>query len=320
MTGARSDTCFMPMGVPVPCAESMLEIHGLAKRFGGRVALQDVSFSVPRGSLFGLLGHNGAGKSTTIGTILGQIHPDAGQVRVGGHDVFRERAAALSRVGAIFETPSFYGYLSGRRNLEIFTSYSRICPREMLDRVIRRVGLEDRIDDRVDKYSHGMRQRLALAQALLPGPEFLILDEPGDGLDPEGIAEMREMITTLNRQDGMTILLCSHQLDEVRRMCRELAILREGELVFSGDWRELGHLQRAVEIRTDRTPESLRLLQEKGQLLPDGGIWLLAPGASLHECARILVEAGHRLEHLAECDHDLESFYLRQTGIRRKTT
>jgi len=298
----------------------MLEIRGLAKRFGGRVALQDVSFSVLRGSLFGLLGHNGAGKSTTIGTVLGQIHPDAGQVRVGGHDVFRERAAALSRVGAIFETPSFYGYLSGRRNLEIFTAYSRICPRETLDQVIRRVGLSDRIEDRVDKYSHGMRQRLALAQALLPDPEFLILDEPGDGLDPEGIAEMREMITTLNRQDGMTILLCSHQLDEVRRMCRELAILREGELVFSGDWRELGHLERAVEIRTDRTPESLRLLQDRRQLVLDGGVWLLGPGASLHECARILVEAGHRLEHLAECGNDLEYFYLRQTGARRKTS
>jgi ABC-2 type transport system ATP-binding protein len=304
----------MPMGVSVPAAEAALEIRGLSKRFGHRLAVDRVSFEVPRGSLFGLLGHNGAGKSTTIGSVLGQIHPDAGTIRVGGHDVFQQRAQALARVGAIFETPSFYDYLSGRRNLEIFTAYTAICPAESLDAVIARVGLRERIDDPVGKYSHGMRQRLALAQALLPGPDFLILDEPGDGLDPEGIAEMREMILRLNREENMTILLCSHQLDEVQRLCRNLAILREGKLVFCGDWRQLGPLDRSVDIRTDRTAESLTLLCQRGLLEKGGGDgrYSLPQVSSLDECARVLIAAGHRLERLAERESDLEDFYLRQ--------
>lgn len=293
----------------VDCA---LEITGLTKRFGARLAVDGVGFTVPRGSLFGLLGHNGAGKSTTIGAVLGQIHPDAGSVRVGGYDVFRDRARALARVGAIFETPSFYEYLSGRKNLEIFTAYTGICPRAWLEAVIERVGLTGRIQDPVGKYSHGMRQRLALAQALLPDPDFLILDEPSDGLDPEGIAEMREMILRLNREEGMTILLCSHQLDEVQRLCRELAILREGRLVFHGDWRKLGHLQRTVDIRTDRTADALKLLRQRRLISGDAGPARLAEGTTLHECARVLMEAGHRLERLAEQEADLEDFYLRQ--------
>jgi ABC-2 type transport system ATP-binding protein len=307
------------MGVSVPVADAALEIRGLSKRFGHRLAVDHVSFEVPRGSLFGLLGHNGAGKSTTIGAVLGQIHPDAGTIRVGGHDVFQDRSNALARVGAIFETPSFYDYLSGRRNLEIFTAYTGICPAESLEAVIARVGLRERIHDPVGKYSHGMRQRLALAQALLPGPHFLILDEPGDGLDPEGIAEMREMILRLNREENMTILLCSHQLDEVQRLCRELAILREGKLVFCGDWRQLGHLHRSVDIRTDRTSESLALLSKRGMLETGGGEgrYVLAGTSSLDECARVLIAAGHRLERLTEKETDLEDFYLRQIHERR---
>lgn len=296
----------------------MLEVVGLAKRFGSRLAVDGVTFSVPRGSLFGLLGHNGAGKSTTIGAVLGQIHPDAGSIRIAGFDVFQNRGRALSRVGAIFETPSFYEYLSGWRNLEIITSYSRHCSREALERVVARVGLAGRIHDRVGKYSHGMRQRLALAQALLPDPDFLILDEPGDGLDPEGIAEMRELVLRLNREDGMTILLCSHQLDEVQRICRELAILREGRLVFAGDWRQLGRLRRPVGIRTDRTAESLALLCGRGLLQMDGEACFLGEGSSIHECARVLLEQGHRLESLAEREPDLEDFYLRQIHGRKE--
>ncbi|MDX6766962.1 MAG: ABC transporter ATP-binding protein [Candidatus Methylacidiphilales bacterium] len=302
----------------MPAAEPMLEISGLGKRFGERMAVQDVSFQVPRGSLYGLLGHNGAGKSTTIGAVLGQIHPDAGILRVAGHDVFRSRQQALARVGAIFETPCFYEYLSGRRNLEIFTAYSAICPPSALDAIIAKVGLIGRIDDPVGKYSHGMRQRLALAQALLPDPDFLILDEPGDGLDPEGIAEMREMVLRLNREEGMTILLCSHQLDEVRRLCRELAILRQGRLVFAGDWRALGHVAGQVDIRTDRTTVSLSLLVEKNMLAQAPGGHVLVQGVSLADCARVLVEAGHHLEHLGEKEADLEDFYLRQIHGRKE--
>jgi ABC-2 type transport system ATP-binding protein len=215
----------------------MIRLENLQKRFGRRVAVENLSLEIPAGALYALLGHNGAGKSTTIGMMLGQVIPDQGRVLIDGHDVRKERAAALGQVGAIFETPSFYGYLSGRRNLEIFCSYGRPVAREEMERIIDIVRLGPRINDPVRVYSHGMRQRLALAQALLPRPRVLILDEPSEGLDPEGIYEMREMIRRLHREFQLTILICSHLLAEVEQICPDVAIMRNGRLLFHGDWR-----------------------------------------------------------------------------------
>ena len=215
----------------------MIRLENLQKRFGRRVAVENLSLPIEEGALYGLLGHNGAGKSTTIGMMLGQVVPDAGRVLIEGHDVQRDRGRALGRVGAIFETPSFYGYLSGRRNLEILCSYGRPVRAEEIDEVIEIVRLGSRIDDPVQVYSHGMRQRLALAQALLPRPRVLILDEPSEGLDPEGIYEMRELIRQLHRDFQLTILICSHLLAEVEQICSQVAIMRNGRLLFHGDWR-----------------------------------------------------------------------------------
>jgi ABC-2 type transport system ATP-binding protein len=215
----------------------MIRLENLQKRFGSRPAVENLSLEIPDGALYGLLGHNGAGKSTTIGMILGQVIPDQGRVLIDGRAVQRDRTAALEPVGAIFETPSFYGYLSGRRNLEIFCSYSRPVERPEMDEVIEMVRLTARIDDPVRVYSHGMRQRLALAQALLPRPRILILDEPSEGLDPEGIYEMRELIRRLHRDYRLTILICSHLLAEVEQICPEVAIMRQGRILFHGDWR-----------------------------------------------------------------------------------
>ena len=225
----------------------MIRLENLQKRFGRRVAVENVSLHVPEGALFGLLGHNGAGKSTTIGMMLGQVIPDAGRVLINGHDVQRERALALGHVGAIFETPSFYGYLSGRRNLEIFGSYGRPVSTQELNEVVELVRLGSRIDDPVQVYSHGMRQRLALAQALLPRPKVLILDEPSEGLDPEGIYEMRELIRRLHHDFQLTILICSHLLAEVEQICPQVAIMRQGRFLFQGDWRSASDAGRTLE-------------------------------------------------------------------------
>src|SRR6266498_5980234 len=169
----------------------MIHLANVHKKFGQRLAVGDLTLTVPAGEIFGLLGHNGAGKSTAIGMMLGQVWPTRGEVLVCGHDVTRRRQLALQKVGAIFETPVFYDYLSGWRNLEILSHYTAPTPRERIGEVIDWVGLSGREKSTVKTYSHGMRARLALAQALLPNPELLILDEPGSGLDPEGIAEMR---------------------------------------------------------------------------------------------------------------------------------
>ena len=200
-----------------------------------RLAVDDLSFTVARGEIFGLLGHNGAGKSTAIGMMLGQVWPTAR--RSEGLRPRRHGATAAPRsqqVGAIFETPVFYDYLSGWRNLEILSTYTAPTSRARIQEVVDWVGLTGREQSKVRTYSHGMRARLALAQALLPKPELLILDEPSDGLDPEGIHEMRQTILRLQRELGLTILLSSHLLNEVEQLCTRIAILQQGKKVFEG--------------------------------------------------------------------------------------
>ncbi|MBI3876275.1 MAG: ATP-binding cassette domain-containing protein, partial [Verrucomicrobia bacterium] len=190
----------------------MIELRQLSKRFGQRWALQGLDLDVPRGEIFVLLGHNGAGKSTAIGMMLGQVWPTGGFAKICGHEITSHRQQALARVGAIFETPVFYDYLGGRKNLEILSSYTAPTDKKRIQEVVEWVGLSARADSKVKTYSHGMRTRLALAQALLPNPELLILDEPSDGLDPEGIHEMRLTIQRLRHELGLTILLSSHLL------------------------------------------------------------------------------------------------------------
>jgi len=214
----------------------MLQFTCVSKRFprAEKPALDDVSFSVGKGRICGLLGHNGAGKSTALGVLLGMIHPDSGEAFIGGISVQKNREAAVSRVGAIFEAPAFYDYLSGWRNLKVLTAYSGGVPESVMRETVAWVGLEKRIFDRVSTYSHGMRQRLALAQALLPQPELLILDEPTDGLDPEGIVEFRRQVLDLRDRLGLTVLLSSHLLTEVEQICDEVVILQGGSKVYEG--------------------------------------------------------------------------------------
>src|SRR5690349_13128568 len=177
--------------------DDMIRLSRVKKKFGSRLAVDELDLRVPAGEIYGLLGHNGAGKSTAIGMMLGQVWPTGGEVKVCGFEVGTHRSQALRRVGAIFESPAFYDYLSGWRNLEILSSYTAPTSRRRLAEVIEWVGLSGREHSKVRTYSHGMRARLALAQALLPDPQLLILDEPSDGLDPEGIHEMRKTILRL---------------------------------------------------------------------------------------------------------------------------
>ena len=239
----------------------MICLSRLAKIFGQRVAVDDLTLHVRAGEIFGLLGHNGAGKSTAIGMTLGQVWPTQGEVHVCGHDVTRRRSLALQRVGAIFETPAFYDYLSGWRNLEILSHYSAPTLAGRIREVIDWVGLTGREKSKVKTYSHGMRARLALAQALLPQPELLILDEPGDGLDPEGIHEMRQTIRRLHGELGLTIFLSSHLLNEVEQLCTRIAVMNQGRKVFEGSLAEVKQpkncrwiIQRKHPRRTSRPP------------------------------------------------------------------
>ena len=276
--------------------------------------MADVSFEVARGEIFGLLGHNGAGKSTAFGIALGHVHADAGRVTVHGHDVSTTRAAALARVGAIFETPAFYDYLSGWRNLRFFVSLGGSVSRSRMEEVVRLVGLEERIHDRVRTYSHGMRQRLALAQALLPDPELVLLDEPTEGLDPAGIHEMRALIQRLRAEHGMTVILSSHILHEVEQLCDRVAILHRGSLVYCGRWQDAGPGGTRWKIETPDTEKCAAVLRGLGlALAPDGTLALpSAPDSAAVVAA--LVAAGVRVAEFRKLVRTLEDFYLERTG------
>lgn len=293
----------------------IIEFLGVSKRFAGRVAVEPLNLSVERGSIYGLLGHNGAGKSTSLGMLLGQVFPDTGSVRIGGTDVFEDRHKALIKVGAIFESYNFYDYLSGMSNLRIFCEYSAPVPRERLAQVIALVGLEGRINDRVSAYSHGMKQRLALAQALLPNPEVLVLDEPTDGLDPQGIVEMRQLVRKLNREMGMTVLLSSHLLHEVEELCSHVAVMHRGKLLFAGVWnkRDQGRWLRVGTNRDDAALPALLTVGLAERVEPDGRV-RLAEGRTAAMVARWLMDQGYELNELSPHRPSLEEFYLDLVG------
>jgi ABC-2 type transport system ATP-binding protein len=213
--------------------EYVVETAGLTKRFGERVAVNDVDLRVPRGSAFGYLGPNGAGKTTLIRMLLGLTQASSGSMRLLGRPVPAEREQALARVGAIVEEPRFHGHLTGRENLEVVAAARGREAYGRIDGALRRVGLTERADDRVKRYSLGMRQRLGVAQSLLADPELLILDEPTNGLDPAGIQEFRGMIRGFVGE-GRTVLLSSHLLDEVEKICDAVAIVDLGRVVAQG--------------------------------------------------------------------------------------
>lgn len=285
----------------------MVRLENLSKSFRGRPALTGLSLEIQRGEIFGLLGHNGAGKSTTFGLMLGHVHPDEGEAFIAGHSVQKARPEALRRVGAIFETPAFYEYMSGWHNLRFFVSLTGLTPDERLKDIVKLVGLEKRIHDPVRAYSHGMRQRLALAQALLPDPEFILLDEPTEGLDPEGIHEMREMIRRLRDERGLTVMLSSHLLAEVEKLCDRVAILHQGKMVFCGGWKS-GEPRWTLEL--DDWEKAGPVLARLGCVAQDGQI--TAPDIS--EVVAALVQAGVRVRGVIPVRATLEDFYLEHAG------
>ena len=290
----------------------MIQLKHLNKKFGQRLAVDDLTLQVPAGEIYGLLGHNGAGKSTAIGMMLGQVWPTSGDVNICGHDVTAHRRLALQKVGAIFESPAFYDYLSGRRNLEILSSYTAPTSRQRIQEVIEWVGLSGREHSKVRTYSHGMRARLALAQALLPQPELLILDEPSDGLDPEGIHEMRLTIQRLHRELRLTILLSSHFLNEVEQLCTRIAVLNRGRMVFEGSLAATKQRDAWIRLKTGDFGLAVKELHQ-AQLITqerDGSLIALREGAGTDQVVRLLVERGMPVYEIAPVEETLEDFYL----------
>lgn len=242
---------------------NVLEVKEVYKKLGKRQIIKGISFSVKQGEIFGFLGPNGAGKTTTIRMLVGLIAPNKGEIKILGHDISEEREKALAEVGSVVENPELYTYMSGRRNL---VQLARLYPdikKEDIDEIIQLVGLKDRIDDKVKKYSLGMKQRLGLAEALLSKPKLLILDEPTNGLDPNGIKEFRNIITSAAKDRNMAVFISSHILGEIQQLCDTVAFI-DGGVIKSieslnqegkGQWEDLI-------IVTTNTKECLELLRD----------------------------------------------------------
>ncbi|GAB4427033.1 MAG: ABC transporter ATP-binding protein [Chloroflexi bacterium OHK40] len=294
-----------------------IETEDLTKRYGARLAVDGLTLRVERGEIFGLLGPNGAGKTTTIGMLLGLLRPSAGAARVLGHDVQRNPAAALRGVGAMIEAPALYPYLSGADNLRVLARAGGL-PDSRIAASLAAVELTARARDPARTYSQGMKQRLAIAGALLPDPELIILDEPTNGLDPAGTAEIRSLIRDL-AAGGRTVLLCSHQLHEVEQLCGRVAILKAGRLVAEGQVAELLRRGQGLRVRVERdaarAAELAAALPWVAGVERAGDLLLVdAPAGRAAELNAHLTSAGVLVAEIGARGGSLEEFFLEVTG------
>jgi ABC-2 type transport system ATP-binding protein len=299
-----------------------IETRGLTKRFGTRAAISAVDLYVPRACAFGFLGPNGAGKTTMIRTLLGLTGASEGSMSILGHPVPSERALALRGVGAIVEEPRFHPHLSGRENLRIIAAVRGPEVDARIGPSLARVGLTERADEKVKRYSLGMRQRLGVARCLIADPKLLILDEPTNGLDPGGIQEFRYMIRALVEEEGRTVFLSSHLLDEVEKICDAAAIVDRGRVVTQGPISELAGGGASAELMVGTgAPEDAIAVLRNTELVrectpSDEGLRVVLSGAPDTAAAvnALLVEAGIPVVRLEPVRHSLEQRFLEITA------
>ena len=308
--------CTLPKS-PTRMHELVVETHALTKRYGSVLAVDSLSIQVPRGGVFGLLGPNGSGKATTMSMLLGLVSPTSGTFCLLGRDTRSGWQEALHHIGAIVESPSFYPYLSGRMNLRYFRGIIGRGDSKDIERLLDLVGLSSRAHSKFSTYSQGMKQRLSIAYAMLGDPDLLFLDEPTNGLDPAGMAEVRELIRHLSTE-GRTVLLSSHLLHEVEQVCDRVAILSRGRLIAQGAMRDLLQQRGAVRFTTtDDTraavissalPWVASVTAENGYLTAE------APPERSWELTKALADQGVSVKEMAPVQVSLERYFLEVTG------
>jgi ABC-2 type transport system ATP-binding protein len=301
--------------------QPIIQVTGLQKKFGAFEAVKDVNFTVHKGDVFGFLGPNGAGKSTTMRCMLSLIKPNAGQIRLFGKDLQTERNAILARVGSIVEKPDFYKYLSAQKNLEIFARISgaHVDKRAILS-TLDFVGLSGREKDKVGGFSHGMRQRLGIAQTLLHQPDLIVLDEPTTGLDPQGIIEVRDLILRLKNEQQKTVILSSHQLAEIELVANRMVIINRGHTVIEGTVADLMNAQQTLLNIEFSQESSAAAAQQIAQLFPGLDIQVVSPKTLQLQLEKqqiatlnsYLVNAGFGIVAL-EPKRKLEDFFIQMT-------
>lgn len=298
--------------------DHIIKTTGLSYHYAKNVqTLFDINLQIPKGSIYGFLGPNGSGKTTTLSLLLGLLPKQKGDIEIFGQHLDQNRIAILNRVGSLVETPSLYGHLNAKDNLEIYRNIYGVS-KERVNEVLEIAGLGDTGKKSVKKFSLGMKQRLAIALALLPNPELMILDEPSNGLDPAGIIELRQLIKKLNRELGMTILISSHLLSEVEKMVSHVGIIYKGKMLFQGSLPELHLFQQKTTrllVQTSDNEAALLLLKEHAPEM--SGEHLSIPFQDLEQAAsinRTIIQSNLDVYLLKPTENDLEQLFIDLTS------
>lgn len=298
--------------------QHIVEVEGLSKSFVSFQAVKHISFQIEKGSVYGFLGQNGAGKSTTMRMLLSLIQPSSGKISIFGKPLKGNEKFILSNIGAIIEKPDTYGYLSGYDNLKIFSNiFGRSTSLVALDALLEKVGLKGRGKDKVKSYSQGMKQRLGIAIALLNEPAFIMLDEPTNGLDPQGITEIRNLIGHFSKNEGKTVLVSSHLLNEIEMVADSMIILHKGEKVAEGKVRKLlDPAKTLVSIETEDLQHSMSLIQESlwsKKLIAQNELKFEMAKEEIPLLVKFLVDQ-HVAVSNVQSNHSLENYFLKLTN------
>ena len=296
----------------------IMETVGLRKSYKGNVVVNDVNIHVPKGAIYGFVGPNGAGKSTVMKMILNLIQPEAGEVQLFGEKVTDQSYEVFKRVGSIIENPYFYEKMTARQNLELHCDYMGFPNKERIDEVLQMVDLQNVEGKQIRHYSLGMKQRLAIARAILAKPEFLILDEPINALDPEGIREMRNLFQRLNQEDGTTIFISSHILSEVDLIADTIGIIKHGNLLAELPIEEIHkHQTEYISLQVDDVAHAATLLEQMGitnfSILDKEFIRIYDSNISGKVLSKALIESGVGLESLGRKQDTLEDYFFQLT-------
>ena len=296
-------------------SEEILKCNGIYKDIHGKAIIKDVTFDIKEGEILGFIGPNGAGKTTTIKLILGLQKITKGNIQINGYDVEKNFEKAIQKVGSIVENPDLYMYMSGYANLKLVANLYESVDKKRIDEVVKLVGLENRIKDKVSKYSLGMRQRLGIAQAILHKPNLLILDEPTNGLDPEGIKQVRELIVKLSKEEKMAIMISSHNLSEIENVCNRICIIKNGVVVEESNIEDLKKETSNNEyiMEVDKTNAIKEIIQKNVQI-NNNKVTIEAEREEIPEIVNKLVENKIKLYSITENTLSLEDAFLKKTG------
>lgn len=296
-------------------SKEILKCEGLYKSIRTKEIIKGISFDIKEGEILGFIGPNGAGKTTTIKLILGLQHFSKGKIEINGFDVKKDFEKAIEKVGTIVENPDLYMYMSGYANLKLIANLYKEVDKKRIDEVAKLVGLENRIKDKVSKYSLGMRQRLGIAAAILHKPNLLILDEPTNGLDPEGIKQIRDLIAKLAREENMAIMISSHNLAEIENVCNKICIIQNGKIVEQSDIedvkKEASKGEYTIEVdNIEKLKEVLKveIKEENGKAI------VTATREEIPEIIKDLVENNIKIYSVTENVISLEEAFLKKTG------